>query len=123
MTHFCNLKYSCQFELSKNWLSEAKLKARSEASRQISNSRYFDAKLRFALFASLRSAIFYKIKIDNELVIFPVRVKIYASRQISYSGYFDAKLRFALFASLRSAIYNKIKIDNELVIFPAKVKL
>ena len=34
----------------------------------------FDAKLRFALFASLRLAIFSKIYVDNKLVIFPARV-------------------------------------------------
>jgi len=47
------------------WLSEAKQKARSEASRQNISKFYFDAKLRFALLASLRSAIFSEIQIDN----------------------------------------------------------
>jgi hypothetical protein len=37
----------------------------------IENQRYFVANLRFALFASLRSAIFSKIKSDNFLVILP----------------------------------------------------
>jgi len=53
----------------KIWLSEAKQKAKSEASRQ--NISYFDvsyfdfdAKLRFALFASL-SQIFSDIQVDN----------------------------------------------------------
>jgi hypothetical protein len=39
-------------------MSVAKLKARSEASRQMSRISFFDAKLRLALLASLRSAIF-----------------------------------------------------------------
>jgi len=38
---------------------EAKLRVRNE------NLKYFDAKLRFALLASLRSAIFCEIQIDN----------------------------------------------------------
>ena len=35
----------------------------------------FDAKLRFALFASLRTAIFCETKVNNKLVSFPARVK------------------------------------------------
>jgi len=46
-------------------LSEAKQKARSEASRQNISINNFDAKLRFALFASLRSAIFSDIQVKN----------------------------------------------------------
>jgi len=42
--------------------SEAKQKARSEEKLKIS---IFEAKLRFALFASLRSAVFSEIKVDN----------------------------------------------------------
>jgi len=38
---------------------EAKLRVKNE------NLEYFDAKLRFALFASLRSAIFSEIQVDN----------------------------------------------------------
>jgi len=34
----------------------------------------FDAKIRFALLALLRSAIFSEIEVDNYLVIFPARV-------------------------------------------------
>jgi len=37
----------------------------------------FDAKLRFALFASLRSTIIGEIQQDNLLVTFPARVKKY----------------------------------------------
>jgi len=47
------------------FLIKAKQKARSEASRQNYNKKYFDAKLRFALFASLRSAIFSDIQVNN----------------------------------------------------------
>jgi len=48
---------------------------RSEAkSFKISLIFIFDAKLRFALFASLRLAIFREIKVNNKLVIFPARV-------------------------------------------------
>jgi hypothetical protein len=35
------------------------------------NSKYFDAKLRLALQASLRSAIFREIKVANKLFSFP----------------------------------------------------
>jgi hypothetical protein len=45
------------------WRSTAKLKARSEASRQFFISRNFDLKLRFALLVSLCSAIFVPIKV------------------------------------------------------------
>jgi len=50
---------------------------RSEAPRQKIKFLYFDAKLRFALLASLRSAIFREIKIDNKLVTFPARVNLF----------------------------------------------
>ena len=36
----------------------------------------FDGKLRFALLASLPSAILNKIQVDNKLVIVPARVKV-----------------------------------------------
>ena len=45
----------------------------SEAISKNENFRYFDAKLRFALFASLRSTNFSKIKVTNELVSFRTR--------------------------------------------------
>jgi len=45
--------------------SVAKQKARSEASRQNISYFDFDAKLRFALSASLQSAIFSKRKLDK----------------------------------------------------------
>jgi len=48
---------------------------RSEASRRNIKKIIFNAKLRFALFASLRSAIFSLIQVDSELVTFPARVK------------------------------------------------
>ena len=52
-----------KFILSRKWLSEAKLKARSEALRQNKlNSGYFDAKLRFVLSASFYSASFSEKK-------------------------------------------------------------
>jgi len=60
---------------AKKWLSEAKQKPRSEASRRNIKKIIFNAKLRFALFASLRSAIFSLIQVDSELVTFPARVK------------------------------------------------
>ena len=44
--------------------SEAKLKARSVGSRQISTILNVDAKLRFALLASLRSAILSEINLS-----------------------------------------------------------
>jgi len=53
--------------------SEAKNAKRSFASK-IRNLKYFDAKLRFALFASLGSAIFSKTQMNNLLVIFPTVV-------------------------------------------------
>ena len=40
-------------------------KERSEGTRQKNNLIFFDAELRFALFASLRSAIFGLILFDN----------------------------------------------------------
>jgi len=57
------------------WLSEAKLKARNEASRHKIQFFIYDAKLRFPILASLRSAIICKIVMDNQLVTFPARVK------------------------------------------------
>jgi len=51
---------------------------RSEASLQKSNVRYFDAKLRFALLASLRSAIFGKTEANNQLVTLPARKIIFS---------------------------------------------
>ena len=54
-----------QVKFMSHWLSKAILKARSEASRQLSFILIFDAKLRFALLASLRSAIFREAKVDN----------------------------------------------------------
>ena len=48
---------------------------RSEASRQNIAILILDAKLRFALLASLRSAIFSEIRYGNYLVTFPARVK------------------------------------------------
>ena len=47
------------------WLSLASLKARSESSVKLSQNFIFDARLRFALLASLRSAIFSKNKEDS----------------------------------------------------------
>jgi hypothetical protein len=67
---------SCQPEFRLNWLIVAKLKARSEASRQKTFLRYFDGKLRFALLASFRSDIFSEIQADYLLATFPARVKI-----------------------------------------------
>ena len=54
------------------WLSETKLKARSEASRRM--IRILISTQRFALLASLRLAIFSQNKEDNLLVIFPAGV-------------------------------------------------
>ena len=47
-------------KISLKWLSEAKLKARSEASRQ-KPKLIFETSLRFELLASLRSAIFISL--------------------------------------------------------------
>ena len=41
------------------------------------SSKYLDAKLRFALLASLRSALFSEIKGDNKLVTLPAVDKIH----------------------------------------------
>ena len=56
--------------------SEAKSAKRSLASKYLKFC-IFDAKLRFALLALLRTAIFSKIKVDNLLVTCPARVKAY----------------------------------------------
>ena len=52
-----NFAKNCWAKRSKK--REAKLRVKNE------NLKYFDAKLRFALFASLRSAIFSEIQVDN----------------------------------------------------------
>jgi len=54
--------------------SEAKNAKRSFASKKIKNLK-FDAKLRFALLASLRSAIFNEIQVNNLLYVLPEWVK------------------------------------------------
>jgi hypothetical protein len=48
--------------------------AKSEASRQKEIVFNFNANLRFALLASIRSAILNEIKADNKLVILPLGV-------------------------------------------------
>ena len=48
---------------------EAKLRVKNK------NFIFFDAKLRFALFALLRSAIFSETEVDNFFVTIPERVK------------------------------------------------
>jgi len=53
--------------------SEAKNAKRSFASK-IKKMKYYDAKLRFALLASLRSAIFCETELDKKLVTIPARV-------------------------------------------------
>jgi len=55
--------------------SEAKSAKRSFASK-ISQIFKFDAKLRFAFLASLRSAIFSEILLNNQLFALPARVKL-----------------------------------------------
>ena len=65
-------KLVASFSLKMAERSEAKSAKRSFASK-IKNSKYFDAKLRFALLASLRSAVFSEIQVDNLLVTFPAR--------------------------------------------------
>jgi hypothetical protein len=52
-------------------LSEAKLKARSEDSRQKNNKEYFYAKLCFSLLALRRSAIFLENKVENQVPLYP----------------------------------------------------
>jgi len=54
------------FVFAKKWLSEAKQK-KSEAKLLVNNKNYgyFDPKIRFAFFASLRSAIFSEIQVDD----------------------------------------------------------
>jgi hypothetical protein len=56
-------------------LGEAKLKARSLASRQYVSILIFDAKLWFALLALQRTAIFSENKASNKLVTLPAGVK------------------------------------------------
>jgi hypothetical protein len=63
-------------------MSEAKLKARIEAMSQNFKSSYFDAKLRFTLFASLRSAILSEIDVDNKLVTLPAGLYILKLQKI-----------------------------------------
>jgi len=46
------------------------------ASRQIKKLRFFDTKLRYAFLASLRSAIFIEIKVNNQLAALSARVKL-----------------------------------------------
>ena len=52
--------------------------AKSAERRSASNIScfYFGTKIRFALLASLRSAIFIEIQVDNFLVTFPERVNL-----------------------------------------------
>ena len=54
--------------------SEAK-KAKKKLLVKISLNMIFDAKLRFAFLASLRSAIYSEIEVDNLLVSFLEKVK------------------------------------------------
>jgi len=62
--------------ISLKWLSLAKLKARSEASRQEKKLITFVAKLRFALLASLRSAILAKLKKRTIWLLYPQGLEI-----------------------------------------------
>ena len=67
-------KLSARIFLKMAERSEAK---RREAKFRVKNQnlRYFEAKLRFAPFALLRSAFFSEIQVDNLLVTLPARVK------------------------------------------------
>ena len=56
-------------------LSEAKPKSEKKLLVKISQNMIFDAKLRFAFLASLRSAIYSEIEVDNLLVTLPEKVK------------------------------------------------
>jgi len=69
--------------------SEAKNAKLSFASKK--ELKYFDAKLCFALFVSLRSAIFNQIYVDNKIFILPARVKF-------ITFYFRERKRHALSA-------------------------
>jgi len=64
--------------------SEAKSAKQSFASKM--KIRYFDAKLRFAPLASLRSAVFGEIQVDNYLVIFLTRVNKVRSLPSKHDG-------------------------------------
>jgi len=70
--------------VAKNGL--AKLRKRREAKLRVKISLIliFDAKLRFALFASLRSASFCEFQVTNLLVTFPARVK-FKKKEKKYS--------------------------------------
>jgi len=60
-----NCPVICPLYFRKKWLSEAKLKARSEVSRQNIPNIIFGQTLRLTLSASPRSAIFSKILTQN----------------------------------------------------------
>ena len=64
------LTYAGGFTNFLTTLISIKIADRSEAKNVLIHIMIFDAKLRFALLASLRSAIFTGIKGDNKLVIF-----------------------------------------------------
>ena len=75
--------------------SEAKNAKRSFASK-ISQILNFDAKLRFAFSASLRSAIFCQIYVDNKIVALPAQVKSQPSffsnfQNLTWIHFSDAK--------------------------------
>ena len=80
-----------------------KINERSEAQLRVkfNNRRYFDAKLRFTLLASMRSAVFTVIKVDNKLVIFPARVKLPC---LKYESHYESKL----FSSPNLAYFMKL---------------
>jgi len=63
------------FNLAKNGWAKRSKKREAKLRVKNKNLRYFDAKLRFALLASLRSAIFIEIKMNKLLVTLPARVK------------------------------------------------
>ena len=63
----------------------AKLKVRNKASRQKLKFEIFDAKIRSALLASLRSAVFSEIKVVKKLVILSAGVKTFQQRELRHA--------------------------------------
>jgi len=59
---------------AKNGWAKRSKKRKAKLRVKIFQILIFDAKLRFAFFASLRSAIFSEIEVDNKLVLFPAGV-------------------------------------------------
>jgi hypothetical protein len=97
--------------------------AKSVTRRKNQNLSLFNRTLRFALLASLRSAVLNKIKRPTNSCLFSLkmaeRYNSKAKKRVAKLCVkmfkiliFDGKLRFTLLASLRSASFSKNKKDN-----------